>query len=127
MSRKYSLKHVREVWINAYLNGEVDWLAYLEAPFFFVKSNAELISKADQIAYIERNRAKFPHRNVEFRETVTGMQEHKNWASVSGSAWLKRNGKVVNRCEFFELWLIVEDRWQIASLCTEDTNHAEET
>ncbi|RDJ97607.1 hypothetical protein [Paraburkholderia lacunae] len=129
MSKKYSLQQIREVWINAYLNGEVDWLSYLEAPSFFVKKNAELISKADQIAYVERSRTKFPNkraRDVEFRETVKEMQEHKNWATVSGSASFRRNGEIVSQCEFFELWLIVEDRWQIASLCIEDTDRAGE-
>lgn len=128
MSKAYSVKQIREVWINAYLNGETDWLAYLEVPSFFVKRNAELISKADQLAYLERSRAKFPNKrtgDVEFRETVTAMHEHKNWATVSGSAWVKRNGEIVSQCEFFELWLVAEGRWQIASLCIEDTDRAE--
>lgn len=64
MTKAYSVKQIREVWINAYLNGETDWLAYLEAPSFFVKRNAELISKADQLAYLERSRAKFPNKRA---------------------------------------------------------------
>lgn len=130
MSKKYSFKQIRAVWINAYLNGEVDWLAYLEAPSFFIQRNAERVSKADQIAYIERSRTKFPNRragNVEFKEAVTAMQEHKNWATVAGSAWFKRNDQIVSQCEFFELWLIVEGRWQVASLCIENTDRTEET
>ncbi|WP_316893421.1 hypothetical protein, partial [Ralstonia mannitolilytica] len=93
-------------------------------------ANAERVSKADQIAYIERSRTKFPNRragNVEFKETVTAMQEHKNWATVAGSAWFKRKGEIVSQCEFFEFWLIVEGRWQVASLCIEDTDRTEET
>ncbi|AZE50118.1 hypothetical protein C4K04_4459 [Pseudomonas chlororaphis] len=128
MSNKYSLKQIREVWINAYLNGEVDWLSYLEASTFFIKRNSELISKAEQIAYIERSRTKFPNKKAgaaKLRETVKEMQEHKNWTTVSGLACFERDGEIVNQCEFFELWLLVENRWQIASLCIEDTDCAE--
>lgn len=130
MSKKYSLNQIRDVWINAYLNGEVDWLTYLEAPSFFVTRNGGIISRSEQIAYIERSRRKFPNKragNVEFGETVAEMQEHKSWATVSGSAWIKRNGEIVSQCEFFELWLIVESRWQIATLCIEDTDRAQGT
>ncbi len=125
MSRQYSLKQIREVWINAYLNGETDWLAYLETPSFFVKHNAELVSKASQISSIDRGFARFPGKrttDVEFSETLKQWQEHKNWATVEGSARIKRNGEVVSQCEFFELWLIADDRWQIASLCMEDSD-----
>ncbi len=127
MSSKYSLTQVREVWVNARLNGEVDWLDYLEAPTFFLKANGELVSKANQIAYIERSRKKFPNKRAgeaEFKETGIGIQQHKSWATVTGSACLKRDGKIVHQFEFLELWLIVGGRWQIASLCIEDIEHA---
>ena len=103
MNRNYALKDVREVCIRAYLNGEVDWLAYLEAPSFFVKKNADLISKASQIAYIERSRAKFPKRSesdIAFSETVTHMQQYKHWATVAGTALTKRDGDILSHWEF---------------------------
>jgi hypothetical protein len=95
----------------------------LETTSFFVKRNAEVITKAEQIKNIERNRTKLSNNKtgmVKFRETTTEIQEHKNWATVSGGACFERNGEIVSQCEFFELWLIVENRWKIASLCIED-------
>ncbi|WP_206997119.1 hypothetical protein [Trinickia mobilis] len=127
MNKKYSLKQMREVWIDAYLNGEVDWLAYLEAPSFFVRKGAEQISKAGQMANIERSQAKFPNRrpgDVEFKELISEIREHTEWATVSGFASFRRKGEIVSQCEFFELWLVLENRWQIASLCIEDINRA---
>ncbi|MHA7683670.1 hypothetical protein [Cupriavidus sp. PET2-C1] len=129
MNNRYLLNQIREVWINAYLNGEVDWLSYLEAPTFFVKRGDKLIFKSEQISFIERSRAKFPtkkSKGVEFRESIIDMQERKGWATVYGSASFKRNGEIVSQCNFFELWLIIDERWQIASLCIEDANQAAE-
>lgn len=130
MNSKYSLTQVRDVWVNARLNAEVDWLDYLEAPTFFLRANGELVSKANQIAYIERSRKKFPNKRAgeaEFKETGIEIQQHKSWATVTGSACLKRDGKIVHQFEFLELWLIQAGRWQIASLCIEDIEHAEAT
>ncbi|MCY1543444.1 hypothetical protein D9M68_792640 [compost metagenome] len=129
MNRKYSLKQIRAVWINAYLKGEVDWLGYLEAPCFFIKDSDELIFKANQIANIERRRAKFPNKRAtdfEFKETVERFHEYSSWAVVSGSACFKRGGDIVSQCNFFELWLLMDDRWQIASLCLEYTTRSRE-
>lgn len=123
MNKKYSIKQIREVWTNAYLNGEVDWLSYLESSSFFVKKGASLTSKSEQITNIKRNQAKLPgkkHGEVEFKESVMEIRERSNWTTVSGFASFKRNGKIVSQCEFFELWLIIDDRWQITSLCVED-------
>ncbi|AOK63131.1 hypothetical protein WL71_05235 [Burkholderia ubonensis] len=128
MNEKYTLEQIREVWLNAYFNGETDWLAYLEAHLFFVTRNGELISKSEQIEFIERSRAKFPSKRaniVEFGETVAEMKKQDHWATVSGSAWIKRNGEIVSQCDFFELWLMVENRWQIATLCIEDIDRTQ--
>lgn len=129
MNNRYSLNHIREVWINAYLNGEVDWLSYLEAPTFFVKRGDKLISKSEQISFIERSREKYPtkkHKEVEFIESTIDIKEHKGWATVFGSALFKRNGEIISQSNFFELWLVIEERWQIASLCIDDTDQAVE-
>lgn len=129
MNSKYLLKQIREVWIDAYLNGEVDWLSYLESPSFFIKRGEELISKSEQISYIKRSRSKFPTKKqegVEFRESIIEIREHNGWSTIFGSASFKRNGEIVSQCNFFELWLIIEERWQIASLCIEDFDQASE-
>lgn len=129
MINKYRLSQIREVWINSYLRGETDWLIYLEAPLFFVTRNAEIITKQEQIAHITRNHEKLSKssaNDIEFGEEVTAMEEHKYWATVSGRAWLKRDGEFFNQCRFLELWIIANKRWQIASLCIEDRDHTEE-
>lgn len=126
---KYSLGRIREIWINAYLNGEVDWLAYLEAPCFFVKENSGLTFKANQIANVSRSRARFKNKmevDFEFKEAVEQLHEYREWATVLGSACFKRGGKIVNECRFFELWILVNDRWQIASLCLEEADLSRE-
>jgi len=130
MKNKYSIMQIREVWINAYLHGEVDWLDYIEIPLFFVIRNGRSISKSEEIEFIERSRRKFPNRradNVEYAEVVDQMQERKYWGTVSGSAKIKKNGAIASQFYFFELWLVVDNRWQIAKLCIEDIDHKQES
>lgn len=130
MKNKYSIMQIREVWINAYLNGEVDWLDYLEIPLFFVIRNGRHISKSEEIEFIERSRRKFPNRrtnNVEYAEVIDEMQERKYWATVTGSAKIKKNDVIASQFDFFELWLVVDNRWQVAKLCIEDIGGKQES
>ncbi|WP_148283904.1 hypothetical protein [Burkholderia cepacia] len=109
------------------MNGEVDWLAYLEAPSFFVNRNGVHISKSEEIAFIEVSRRKFPNKrtnDVKYTEVIDQMRERKNWATVYGSAQITRDGEVASQFDFFELWVIVESRWQVVMLCIEDIDHA---
>ena len=121
VTTKYRLMDIREVWKKAYANAEVDWLTFLEAPSYFAKRGSTLMTKADQLAYIERNRRRIVARNtdVELSEELHEVQEHRGWATVAGRATVRRKNEV-NRSDFLELWVMIEDRWQIASLCIDE-------
>ncbi|WP_139207452.1 hypothetical protein [Phytopseudomonas flavescens] len=125
MKTNFSLKVVRQAWIDAYFKSDVDWLAHVESPFFFVKRGAIVMSKKEQLSLIERNRRKVPIADTVFNETTTQTQEHTGWATISGSASVTRDNELVNEYKFFELWLILHGRWQIASLCYDDINNNE--
>ena len=127
---KYRLMDIREVWKKAYLNAEVDWLTFLETPSYFAKRGSTFMTKSHQLAYIERNRRRILVRNAdaEVSEELHQVQEHRGWATIAGRATVRWKNEL-NRSDFFELWVMIEDRWQIASLCIEelDTNQDNST
>lgn len=121
---KYKLLDIREVWKNAYRNVETDWLLFLEAPFYFAKRGANIISRAEQIAYLERNREKILGRQKnasdDYREEIKEVHERDGWATVAGSIISRDFTGNVNYGEFLEVWIFLTERWQIASLCIDE-------
>jgi hypothetical protein len=129
MSRKYSLASIREVWLDAYLNGDASWLEYLEAPCFVVVNGPTLVSKAEQIAYLERSRQKFPggrNGDFSFTQSVHRTLERESWATVVGSFVSSRNGRQISNCDFSEFWISTEGSWRITSLYLRDKSGAAE-
>lgn len=125
MKTKFPLEIVRQAWIDAYFKGAVDWLAHVESPYFFVKRGEVVISKSEQLSIIKKNQKKMPPSDTIFNEKIESMCEHSGWATISGSASIARNGELISEYMFFELWLILNGRWQIASLCYDDVAHDE--
>jgi hypothetical protein len=123
MKNEYSLLDVRAVWIDSYRKGLLDWLSYLESPFFFVKRGDKIMSKREQLAVIDRSRLASLSgwaSDLDFNESIEEIRDFSGWSTVFGSAMFSRNGEVVGEYRFFELWIMSEGRWQIASLCYDD-------
>ena len=123
MTRRYSLDSIREVWVNAYFAGEVEWLAYLEVPSFIIVSRVGLTTKSEQIHNIERSKKAFPFGKllpVVFEQTVLQTTQHEGWASVVGTVTSRRGEHIVSDINFSEIWLAVNNSWRIASLYTAD-------
>jgi hypothetical protein len=123
MNNEYSLLDVRAVWIDSYRKGLLDWLSYLESPFFFVRRGDKVMSRREQLAVMERSRSASLFGlagDLDFNESIEEIRDFSGWSTVFGSATFSRKGEVVGKYRFFELWLISEGRWQIASLCYDD-------
>ncbi|CAM2182873.1 hypothetical protein BLAT2472_60293 [Burkholderia latens] len=57
-------------------------------------------------------------------DEITKISEKQQWASFSGTGSMRRDGRILTMFDFLELWLICDDRWQIAALCY-DEKHRE--
>jgi hypothetical protein len=122
MSTRYSLSQMREVWIDAYLHGDIDQLNFVQSPHFFVMHADKILTKIQQIAYITRHRAEhtWHYPGVSLHHDVTSLVEGPRWTTLSGSGEMRRGNCTLSRFQFIELWLISDNRWQIASLCYEN-------
>ena len=122
MNTKYGLLEMRDVWIDAYMNGDIDQLNFVESPHFFVKRGNRILTKLQQISSIRRQLSEKTWHGfaLHVRDEITEFEESRLWASVSGTGSMQRDGRVLSRFDFLELWLINDDRWQIAALCYEE-------
>jgi hypothetical protein len=125
MITRYSLSQMRDVWIDAYLHGDTEQLHFVQSPHFFVMHKNKILTKIQQIAQITRRRSEqavhYPH--VSFRHDVTSIIDGQLWTTISGFGEMRRGDDTLSRFEFLELWLISDNRWQIASLCYEECTH----
>jgi hypothetical protein len=114
---KYSLVSIREVWRNACVEGETDWLEFIETPNFILIEERTTISRAEQIAHLQRKKRSFPRAtDFQYHETIHRVDEHQGWATVVGSFESHRNGVALAKCDFAEFWLVVDGRWRVASV-----------
>lgn len=123
MNSKYKLTDVREMWVRAYFNGETDWLDFLQTPTFFAKRGENFITKAEQLAFIDRNKGKFvaaKKSNNPAMELEKSIVEHNGWATVTGFYESTSDKGLSIRSSFLEVWVVIDARWQIASLCVDD-------
>lgn len=118
MISKYNLRDIRKMWQEACLNVSVDWLKYLERPTYFAKRGEEIMFRPEQLAYLERNKEKVAVRRAQYitEESSVEIHDHGGWATISGFATSKDSTGVLGRHKFYEVWIVVDDRWQIASL-----------
>lgn len=125
MTSLFPLSSVREVWIDAYFSGDLEWLSYLEAPTFIVIEGDIVTSKKEQLQFLEVSKRKFPRgrSGVNLAHTVVEHREMSGWASVAGHFTLTRDGVVHRTGSFFEIWAIVDRRWNIYSLYLKDSVH----
>ncbi|AXK66687.1 DUF4440 domain-containing protein [Burkholderia sp. IDO3] len=122
MKNKYSLLQMRDVWIDAYMNNDIDQLNFMENPHFFVKQGDRILTKPQQISHLQRHLSEKGQRNFDLQvhNEITAITESPHWASISGTGSTRRDGSVLTRFKFLELWLIHDDRWQIAALCYDE-------
>ena len=113
---------MRDVWIDAYMNGDVDQLNFVESPHFFVKRGKRILTKSQQISYIQRHLLEQTWCNfgLYVHDEITKISEKNQWASFSGTGSMRRDGRILTTFDFLELWLICDDRWQIAALCYDE-------
>ncbi|WP_230975304.1 hypothetical protein [Burkholderia multivorans] len=122
MEPSYSLCQMRAVWIDAYLNGDVDQLNFVESPHFFVKRGTQILTKSQQLAHLQRHASEQTRRNCNWHAhgETTEYAESGQWASIRGAGSMLCDGKTVSAVNFFELWLVDDNRWQIAALCYDE-------
>lgn len=124
MKPRYSLLQMRDVWIDAYMNGDVDQLNFVESSHFFVKRGGRILTKSQQISYIQRHLLEQTWCNfgLYVHDEITKISEKQQWASFSGTGSMRRDGRILTTFDFLELWLIFDDRWQIAALCYDEND-----
>ncbi|WP_323121656.1 hypothetical protein [Burkholderia alba] len=111
------------------MNGDTDQLNFVESTHFFVKRGDRILTKSQQIAYIQRHGAEKTWRNfgLDIHNEIKNVAESQRWATISGTGAMQRDNKTLSRFDFLELWLINSGRWQIAALCYEDHLREPET
>ncbi|WP_253574757.1 hypothetical protein [Burkholderia multivorans] len=104
------------------MNGDTDQLSFVENSHFFVKRGNKVLTKPQQISYIQRHLREQTWCNFDLRvhDTVMEISEHRQWASISGTGTMQRNGIVLSQFDFLELWIIFDNRWQIVALCYDE-------
>jgi len=102
--------------------GDTNQLNFVESSHFFVKRRDRTMTKSQQIAYIRRHQSEntWCHFGLHVHNEITEISEDRGWASISGTGSMRRDGRVLVRFSFLELWLIQDDRWQIAALCYDE-------
>ncbi|MCA8017547.1 hypothetical protein [Burkholderia metallica] len=125
MEPEFDLLPTREVWIDAYLTGNVEQLAYVESVHFFVKHGDLTKTKQQQLARLRSFAAEHVSRmsGVTYVDESRCITEYREWATISGVGVMWKNGQIVQRNAFTELWLISDGRWQVAALCYEHHPH----
>ncbi|WP_175792368.1 hypothetical protein [Burkholderia ambifaria] len=128
MKPKYGLSQMRNVWIDAYMNGDVDQLNFVESPHFFVKRRDRVLIKNQQISYIQRHLSEntWCHFGLHVHNEATKIIECREWASISGNGSMRRDERILVWFSFLELWLVHDNRWQIAALCYDETERENE-
>ncbi|TCW75090.1 nuclear transport factor 2 family protein [Burkholderia sp. SRS-46] len=121
MKTKYSLMQMRDVWLDAWRNGDIDQLNFVESLHFFIKHGDAVRTKPQHLARMRAYAAEHAARQwgMTYEDEVRHVVERGEWATVSGINAMRRNGRLCARHEFMELWLICDARWQIAALCYE--------
>ncbi|WP_423393105.1 hypothetical protein [Burkholderia sp. LMG 21824] len=129
MKTKYDLIQMRDVWIDAYTNGDIDQLSFVESPHFFVKRGDIIITRHQQISHIKQHLSENTWRRFDlgFRDETIRITESKQWASISGTSSIRRDGMALIWFNFLEPWLACDDRWQIAALCYDEKNSEDDT
>jgi hypothetical protein len=124
MKHKYSLLQMRDVWIDAYMNGDIDQLNFVESSHFFIKRGSRILTKTQQLSYIQRHLSEQTWRNfgLHVHDEIMEITQKPQWASFSGIGSMRRDGRILTTFDFLELWLIFEDRWQIAALCYDEND-----
>ena len=116
---------MREVWIDAYLTGDVEQLAYVESAHFFVKHGGLTKTKQQQLARLRTFSAEYVSRmsGMTYVDESRCIIEYGEWATISGICAMRNNGQVFERNAFTELWVIDDGRWQVAALCYRHQPH----
>ncbi|RQR34786.1 MULTISPECIES: hypothetical protein [unclassified Burkholderia] len=122
MKTKYDLLEMRDVWIDAYMNGDIDQLNFVESSHFFVKRRDRTVTKLQQISFIRQRLSEntWPDVGLRVHDEITEVERNRLWASISGTGSMRRGGRTLIRFDFLELWLINGGRWQIAALCYDE-------
>ena len=125
MKPKFDLLSMREVWIDAYLTGDVEQLAYVESAHFFVKHGGLTKTKQQQLARLRTFSAEYVSRmsGMTYVDESRCIIEYGEWATISGICAMRNNGQVFERNAFTELWVIDDGRWQVAALCYRHQPH----
>ncbi|MBN3790256.1 DUF4440 domain-containing protein [Burkholderia sp. Ac-20353] len=121
MKAKFDLMQMRDVWIDAYIHGDLELTNYVESPQFFVKHGGSMITKQQRLARMRAHAAEQASRmsGMRYEDETRHVSEQGEWATVSGIGAMRKNGMIRARYKFLELWLINDGRWQVAALCYE--------
>ncbi|KVN41315.1 hypothetical protein WJ63_22920 [Burkholderia pyrrocinia] len=121
MKTKYDLMQMRDVWLDACRNGDIDQLNFVESPHFFIKHGDAVRTKPQHLARMRAYAAEHAerHAGMAYEDEIRHVVERDEWAAVSGISAMRKNGRLVARQEFLELWLVCDARWRIAAFCFE--------
>ncbi|RQS76868.1 DUF4440 domain-containing protein [Burkholderia sp. Bp8963] len=121
MKAKFDLMQMRDVWIDAYIDGDIELMNYVESPQFFVKHGGAMTTKQQRVARMRAHAAEQALRmsGVRYEDETRHVSEQGEWATVSGIGVMRKSEMIRARYTFLELWVINDGRWQIAALCYE--------
>ncbi|WP_175921198.1 DUF4440 domain-containing protein [Burkholderia latens] len=118
MEPRFTLAQMRDVWIDAYRRADVEQLAFVASPYFFVQHEARIRTKAQ---FLARMRIVAAERapdslDIEYRDETKQIVVRGQSATITGigSVWI--NQAIDSRFDFVEQWYVIDARWRIAGL-----------
>lgn len=119
MSFKTDLNLMRREWYNAFYNGNVEQLDYLETEWFISTNGQKVLYKKHQLRKVEMRSAEQKMLSLRRREYDVEVREFKGIACVSGKATLDNGDDSVN-IGFIETWIMINGGWKLQFVTFEE-------
>jgi len=112
MSFKADLNLIRREWYNAFYNGNIEQLDYLETGWFISTNGHKVLYKKHQLRKIEMCSAEYKMLSITRTEYDVEIREFKGIACISGKAALDE-GDDITKVGFIENWIMVNGGWKL--------------
>lgn len=119
MSFKADLNLMRKEWYNAFYNGNVEQLDYLETEWFISTNGQKVIYKKHQLRKIEMRSSERKMLFVTRTEHDVEIRKFKDIACVSGTATLNDGDNIV-KVGFVENWIMIKGGWKLQFVTFEE-------
>lgn len=111
-SFKTDLNLMRKEWYNAFYNGDIKQLDYLEADWFISTNGKKVLYKQHQLKRISESQFNSKNIGVKRAESDVIVHEFNDIACVCGKAEVI-SGEETTRINFIENWVKINGGWKL--------------